>query len=317
MSKVAVCIGKRIPRIPGNTVYLTLFGENPLPNTFPIYYLPVILKSLELDGWLSRREINELLELSSGLKSGYINFEKLEALWGEPFKTIRMFFYGKGILIENGKTLSFWVSQLFATLSAALVALLHKDVLVIAWMDIFNNNQKNFIFNLLMERSAKTFVCFINKRDRSLAITDHLIIDVNNINDVQLNVPLKYPIERIDGEFIELNKVNGLWMPTGKVYDSLIFRGGCIPRRPPEVNYLEELFGKEATLVYEILDELFNNMPLSLSIFLNILKEYFKNSKKAAGILRSLLSFKIISISQANVYLTERGVNFYEKFSKS
>ena len=160
----------------------------------------------------------------------------------------------------------------FATLSTTLIALLHKDVLVIAWMDIFNSNQKKFIFNLLLERSARTFVCFVNGRSGSLAITDHLIIDVNNMNDVQLNVPLKYSIKRIDGQFIELNKVDSLWIPTGRVYDSLFFKGGCIPRRPPEVNYLEELFGKEATLVYEILDELFNNMPLSLSIFLNILK---------------------------------------------
>ncbi|RLE62028.1 MAG: hypothetical protein DRJ38_10375 [Thermoprotei archaeon] len=317
MPELIMCIGNKIPLFPGKANYLTPLGENPLPSVFPSHYLSIVLKSLELDGWLSKREVNELIEISESIEDNYISFEELEAVWGEPFRTIRMFFYGKNISVKSEETIfSFWIPPQFATLSVALAAVLFKERLVISWMDLFDSGQKRFILSLLSRREPSSLICFFDKTKLS-SMFKKLIIDIESINDIQLNVPLKNHIDKANGKLIELSKINGLWIPTGKIYDFVNFKGGCIPRIPRKINYLKTLFKEEASLIYEILDELLNNMPMSLSVFLSILREYFKNSKNVARIFRLLTCFKIISISQANVYLTERGVKFYENFFES
>ncbi|GEM_PF-2861052 len=319
MASVVVCIGQKIPKL-NNVVYLTPLGENPLPSFFPGHCLPIILKSLELDGWLSRREFNEIAELISDDKEDeYISFEKLEACWGEPFKTIRRFFYGNKILTSDSmledKTPSYWIVPCFATLSIALAVSLFENGLAIAWVDLFDERQRRYILNLLAGRGSEYYLCTLSEHTEFLSAANKLILDVEVINPSSLKLTtLRVNFEKNKSGLIELVKNHGVWIPTERIYESLNLNGGCIPRLPRKINYLKLLFGEDSALIHDILDELLNNMPVSLSVFLSILREYFRDARKAAQVYRKMLGFKIISVSQANVYITYRGVKLYENY---
>ncbi|RLF02050.1 MAG: hypothetical protein DRK00_10560, partial [Thermoprotei archaeon] len=79
-----------------NAVYVVKDGKLPLPSSIKRAKLPLLLRALELDGWLTRRDAEEALKLVDRLprlKSGVVDLEVLAAALGQPFEELLGYAY--------------------------------------------------------------------------------------------------------------------------------------------------------------------------------------------------------------------------------
>lgn len=320
MAEIGLCIGYKLPLLK-STVYLLPSGQNPLPSNFPSTYLPIILKSIELDGWLTKKDVNNILEIFvDDIDSETVDFRHLESYWGEPFRTIRGYFYGKNFITSKkydaDNVVSYWIAPCFATLSIVMAIILSDRSLLIAWIDMLNEAQKRYIKNLVMVRTRRYWLCALENYDDLLALSSDLIAPSNMELKSRIRISRAYFADTDEEALIIFTRKNDIWIPKGKL-KTINITGGPVVKSPSKISYLNLVFGQDSELVHSLLDELLNNMPLSVPVFISILKEYFNDIGKAGRIYSKMLTLRLIKIVQAHLYITEKGVKWYENYKKS
>ena len=305
--RLRVCIGA-YPKL--KAIYVIPEGRNPLPTT--LARLSLCLEALAADGWLSLRDCREILERAGG--AGEASLDVLEALWGEPFKTMRRYFYSERaveLLRSEEELVDFWIAPEFpATSMISVMALRRRAPIVLGGVDLLSDAQLRLVLKLLHERD---WLC-CSSADRRILSKASLVVLAPGVNAEGL---LRYTppglrdavIRAIREEPVAL-VAKGAWQIVDCELEFTEFRGGPVPREPHEPDYLSLVFGDLGGSVREILDELLEAGPMTFKAFYELLVAVFEDKRVARRVLERMVALELVGVHQAAVTIGRRGLSW-------
>ena len=295
------------------SVYVVREGGNPLPKKYSIYELPVLLRAMVLDGWLSYREADSILEL---VDVDECNLDYLACVWGEPFETLCSYFYSKLDKLPENKTLDFWIVPEFQLTSYISVLLKRENsTIVLGDVELLNDEQLRFLLRFI---KCNDWLCSRSLDFRFLNLADFAVLDSKANLDLFLrhHAGLRHAIERVKQvkhDYFPIRISSGTFgTDTTFKVETVKFNSGPIPRKT-KLNRFEIVFGEYGELVYSILDEVLESLPMPLANFYRLFStqdEFVKEKWQAPEVFSKMLRVGIIEVQAGSVIVTEKGLKW-------
>jgi len=304
--KYWISSGQEYPKIKG--IYVVREGKNPLPCIFSKIELSAILEALRLDGWIGYREAVRVLDIVEDKK---VSIEHLAARFGEPFETLISYFYGKAVKLDkipNNEILDFWIVPEFPLTSFIAVLLKRgENTVVLGDVDLLNDEQLRFLLRFL---KCDDWLCSREIDFRLLNYADFVVLDssVNLELFLRYHAELRRTLETSKLEYLPIRIKRGEYI-SDKEYkvDTLNFDSGPMPRKPI-LDRFKIVFGKLDDMVYSVLDEMLETMPMPWANFWKLVVDIFKNNVEAA--VSEMLRVGLIEIQAGSVIITSKGLKW-------
>lgn len=290
-------------------IYVVREGGNPPPCIYNRIELSVLLNALRLDGWISFREADRILEL---VDSDEVSLEYLACAWGEPFETLCAYFYSKTPKLDRlseNNTLDFWIVPEFQLTSYISVLLKRgKYPTALGDVDLLNEEQLRFLLRFLR---CDDWMCSRSLDFRLLNYTDFVVVSSKANLDLFLrhHAGIRRALEKEKRDYMALRIRNGEFLPDRDFkIETVKFGSGPIPRRS-RLNRFEVVFREAGETVKALLDELLKNMPMTFNVFFSTLSETFEPSDRME-ILNKLFKIRLLELQAGSVVLTVKGLDW-------
>ncbi len=299
-------------------IYCVREGRNPLPSIYNRFELPVLLKALVLDGWLSYREADRILKL---VEVEEFKLDYLASLWGEPFETLACYFYGKTAKLDKlpEEVLDFWIVPEFQLTSFTAVLLKRvNSPIVLGDVDLLNDEQLRFLLRFL---KYEDWICSRSVDFRLLNQADFAVLDSSANLEVFLrhHAGLKRALETSKKDYLPVKIREGLFI-TDREYtvEAVKFGSGPIPKKTM-FDRFKIVFGEHGEIVFSLLDEMVEAMPVPWGNFWKLvlgLDVFIKNREAAEKIIAKMLEIGIVEIQAGSVIITSKGLDWLAEKEK-